>query len=167
MPIFPELLPHLQDLFDRAEPGSVYVIEGYRDASNANLRTQAHRYIRQAGLQTWIKTFHNMRASCSTDLAQDFPSHVAAAWLGHSPVIAAKHYLQVREDDFAKAVRVPSPAAQKTAQQTTEIVRMGRQPEQRPNRDRLEIRPFLDNADDCRIPNKHQVHPVGLEPTTF
>ena len=44
------------------------------------------------------RLFHNMRASCATDWAEALPAHVVAlresSWLGHSPLVAAKHYLQ-------------------------------------------------------------------------
>ena len=58
----------------------------------------------RAGMKTWPKLFQNLRASCSTELAQEFPAHVAAAWIGHSVEIANKHYWQVTDDDFARAV---------------------------------------------------------------
>ncbi len=42
MPIFPELLPHLEDVYDQAPEGAEYVITRYRDV-NCNLRTQLLR----------------------------------------------------------------------------------------------------------------------------
>ncbi|MEX0775685.1 MAG: hypothetical protein WD042_08205 [Phycisphaeraceae bacterium] len=94
MPIFPELLPHLREVFEQAEPGSEYVITRYRQA-NANLRSQLQRFIHRAGLQPWPKLFHNLRATRETELAEHFPLHVTCAWIGNSSAIAAKHYLQV------------------------------------------------------------------------
>jgi hypothetical protein len=41
-----------------------------------------------------------MRASCATDWVERFPAHVVAGWLGHSPMIAARHYLQTRDVHF-------------------------------------------------------------------
>ena len=38
LPLFPELRPHLEAVFDEAEPGTTYVIDKHRIAS-ANLRT--------------------------------------------------------------------------------------------------------------------------------
>ncbi len=40
IPLFPELLPHLQESFDHAVEGAEFVITRYRDAKQ-NLRTQA------------------------------------------------------------------------------------------------------------------------------
>ncbi|HEY5310969.1 MAG TPA: hypothetical protein VIK18_00570 [Pirellulales bacterium] len=50
IPLFPELRPHLEAVFEAAEPGTEYVITRYRSA-NANLRTQFERIIRRAGLE--------------------------------------------------------------------------------------------------------------------
>lgn len=50
-----------------------------------------------------------MRASCATDWAEALPAHVVALregwWLGHSPLVAAKHYLQTRDAHFEVAIR--------------------------------------------------------------
>jgi integrase len=46
-----------------------------------------------------------MRASCATDWAEALPAHVVAKWLGHSPLVAAKHYLQTRDAHFEVAIR--------------------------------------------------------------
>ena len=70
---------------------------------NCNLRTQFERLIRRVGLTPWPRLMHNLRASRETELAAEFPLHVVTRWLGNTPKIAMKHYLQVTEDDFAKA----------------------------------------------------------------
>jgi len=102
VPIFPELRPYLEDAFERAAPGTVFLINRYRD-TNANLRTQLMRIIRRAGVTAWPKLFQNMRASRETELAAEYPLHVVCAWIGNSALIAQKHYLQVTESDFERA----------------------------------------------------------------
>lgn len=110
-PIFPELYPHLRAVYDAEAPGgAVYVITRYRDPA-ANLRTQLNRFIVEAGLKPWPKPWQNMRASRATELADLYPSHVPAAWLGHSEIIANTYYRQVTEDHFKRAS-----AAHKAAQ---------------------------------------------------
>ena len=59
------------------------------------------------GLQPWPKLFQNLRSTRETELAEDFPMHVVCQWIGNSQPIAAKHYLQVTDDHFSKAVRNP------------------------------------------------------------
>ncbi len=103
VPLFPELAGHLQRVFDEAESGSVYVISRYRDSS-VNLRTQLNRYIIAAGLVPWPKPWQNMRATRATELADEFPSHVCAGWLGHTEAVADAHYRMTTDDHFKRAV---------------------------------------------------------------
>jgi hypothetical protein len=91
------------------------VISSYRDATK-NFRRRFTRIIKRAGLEPWPKLFHNLRASRATELAAEYPGHVAAAWLGHSTAVAQKHYWQVTEADFDKAASKESEAAQIQAQ---------------------------------------------------
>ena len=76
---------------------------------NPNLRTDA---------------IHGGRSSCETDWVEKHPAHECAAWLGHSPAIAAAHYLQARNHHFEAVVNAgrksdaESDAA--TAQNTTQ-----------------------------------------------
>jgi integrase len=107
VPLFPELLPYLREAFEAAEPGTEYAITRYRRL-NANLHTQLRRILWRAGVDTWPRLFQNLRASCDTDLVARFPAHVCARWLGHTPQIAAKHYLQVTDADFLEAAGMVS-----------------------------------------------------------
>ena len=116
VPLFPERKPHFEAARDAAAVGAEYVITRYRDASQ-NLRTQLERIIHRAGLQPWPKLFQNLRASRATELAAEYPSHVAAEWLGHSRLVAANHYWRVTDADFERATRGPDEAAQNPAQQ--------------------------------------------------
>jgi hypothetical protein len=70
-----------------------------------NWRTTLGKIIRRAGVSNWPKPFVNMHASRETELAAEFPIHVVTAWLGNSPSVATKHYLQVTDADFARALR--------------------------------------------------------------
>ena len=75
------------------------------------------RIIAKAGLKPWPKLFQNLRASRATELASEHPAHVAAAWLGHSTIVANKHYWQVTDVDFTNALTTTPKAAQNPAQQ--------------------------------------------------
>ncbi|MHB9070199.1 MAG: hypothetical protein ACYC54_07500 [Sedimentisphaerales bacterium] len=96
-------MPHLQEAFDRTAVGTEYLITLYRK-KNSNLRTSFERIICKAQLKPWHKLFQNLRSSRETELTQKFPLHVVCAWMGNSQLVAAKHYLQVTEDHFTKAV---------------------------------------------------------------
>ena len=153
IPRFPELRPHLEECFDLAEPGSEFVITRYRD-TNANLRTQLLRIIRRAGVQPWPKLFQNLRSTRETELADDFPMHVVCQWIGNSQPIAAKHYLQVTDDHFSKAL-------QKALQQPAVLPRTGSQAGLAED----EKTPVLQaDASGCDHLRDGQVPPAGLEP---
>ncbi|MEZ6119147.1 MAG: phage integrase SAM-like domain-containing protein [Pirellulaceae bacterium] len=84
VPIFPELRPYLEKLFFNDEQDdSGFVITLYR-SKKANLRTQLLRIIAKAGVPTWPRLFHNLRASRETELSAEHPIHVVCAWLGNS-----------------------------------------------------------------------------------
>ncbi len=116
IPIFSELRPFLEECWDAAEPGAVWIIAKHRPLSvrngdgwrGANLRTMLHKIIRRAGFEPWPRAWNNLRASRATELAEDFPGHVAAAWLGHTEEIADAHYRQVLPSHFDKATQIPT-----------------------------------------------------------
>lgn len=120
LPIFPELMPHLEALWEAAAPGTEYVIDRYQK-SGGNLRTQLTRIVKRAGLTPWPRIFHNLRSSRQTELEETFPSHVVCKWIGNSPQVARKHYLQTTEEHFERATKSGAesgaPVAQKAAQQ--------------------------------------------------
>src|SRR4029079_1313714 len=66
VPVCRELAELLQQAFDVADPGASWIIVRYRER-NSNLRTQFHRIIKRAGLNSLPRTFHNLRASCPTE----------------------------------------------------------------------------------------------------
>jgi integrase len=122
IPLFPELQPHLLEVFSQPNPGE-YVITRYRD-TNANLRTQLERIIKKAGLKSWPKPFQNLRSTRETELAETWPEHVVCAWIGNTVAVARKHYLQVTDEHFEQAALKgtgegePRQVAQNAAQQT-------------------------------------------------
>src|SRR5262249_8369862 len=77
---------------------------------NANLRTQFERIIRRAGVDPWTRLWHSLRASCESDLAQSFPLATVTKWMGNTPSIALRHYVDPTETAFERAAQwVPSP----------------------------------------------------------
>lgn len=105
IPLFPELEPYLADTFDKAEVGAEFVIARHR-TNCGNWRTTLTKIIRRAGLKPWPRITHNLRSSRQTELESEFPTHVVCAWLGNSQQVARRHYLQVRDTDFDRAVSI-------------------------------------------------------------
>lgn len=98
IPIFDELHPHLA-LLDTREPGNV--IEGMRNIKS--IWKQLKDLCNRAGVKPWPKLWHNMRASCQSDLSREFAPYVVCAWLGNSLRVAESHYLQVTPIDMERA----------------------------------------------------------------
>lgn len=132
IPLFAELRPWLEQAFELAPEGAVYVVdERFRKASNTaagwrncNLRTTFEKIVKRAGLATWERLFHTLRASRQTELAERLPAHVVCAWLGNSEDVARAHYLKVTDEHFAKAIGNPvEKAVHKAVQFGAERVR--------------------------------------------
>ena len=118
--IFPEILPYLEDAFELASPGAVYVL---RRAANKNYREKFLKILDRAGIEPWPALFHNLRASAVTDAAGCLPSHVVNKWFGHCEAISQEFYRQLREDDYELVQSRTSAldtVPQKVTQQTSE-----------------------------------------------
>ena len=104
-PLFPDLLEALRQLKDeqrRSGEQSPFVLPTVRGA-NINLRTAFERIIYNAGVEKWPRIFQNLRASAATDISETFGEQSEAAWVGHSPEIAKKHYLMITPETLAAA----------------------------------------------------------------
>ncbi len=119
VPIVPRLAELLDDLHQLAEPGDADLFP--RLEGSANLRTTMSKIVGRAGLSTWPRLFQNLRASCATDWVAEFPNKDVASWLGHSPLVAAVHYLRPRDEHFKRATGINSAheSAHQSAQNTT------------------------------------------------
>lgn len=100
-----KILPGLVEVRICSTDGDVHVITRYRDATQ-NPRTTFKKIIKRAGLVPWPKPFQNLWASRSTELEDQFATHVAAKWLGHSPQVARQHYHMVHDEHFERATKV-------------------------------------------------------------
>jgi len=111
IPLFPLLKPHLEAAFAAAKAGDVFIFpEKYRDRAKgkrgwngANLRTTMTKIVRKAKVDPWPRVFHSLRASCESDLAQSFPLAVVAKWLGNTPSVALRHYVDPTDAAFEQA----------------------------------------------------------------
>jgi integrase len=113
IPLFPKVREYLDRLWSVAPEGAKLVFSKLQRAAQhsatgwkaVNLRTTFLKIIKRAGVETWPRLFHNLRASCQTDLEQSFPSYVVCAWMGNSESVAKAHYLQVLPEHFTEAAQ--------------------------------------------------------------
>ncbi|BBO34751.1 tyrosine-type recombinase/integrase [Lacipirellula parvula] len=106
VPIFPELMPLLQERWDEAGEGEELVLPSIAKHPN-NSGTVRNAVIR-AGLRPWSRLFHSCRSSRQTELEQQYPTYVVCEWCGNSVNVARRHYLQVTESHFATAAQIPA-----------------------------------------------------------
>jgi len=103
IPLWPKVEEALSVLFAAAEEGATRIITKYKPGQK--LGTQFARIIRQAGFEVWGKPIQNLRASCQNDLENAGHRITAVCnWIGNSPTVASKHYLQVTDEDFEQAL---------------------------------------------------------------
>ena len=71
----------------------------------APLTRRLNRAAAEAQLQPWPKPWMNLRSSCETSLVTvlGFDLNNVSKWLGNSPDVARKHYLQITPQDIARA----------------------------------------------------------------
>lgn len=100
MPIFPEIRPHLEAVWDAAKLGDVYVLPR---KSATKIRSWLERILVTAGVSQWERIWQNLRASRRTELSRQFPAHIVNAWMGHSEAVAQAHYLMATDEDFLRA----------------------------------------------------------------
>lgn len=168
VPMDPRLRPILMELFDLADEGAERVLPRLVDGT-INLRTHTRRIIERAGVESWPKPLHNLRASCETDWCETYPTHVVAAWLGHSPKVAMKHYLQVRDSHFEAAAGLGGGVktdAGVVSKLVTQIhARSGKN--QDSHGQTLDVDAFMQGgAEPCLSSQSQSIAPPGFEPGT-
>ena len=133
IPLFESLRPFLEEAMELAIPGQTHVVQGNLLKSaqgrngwkNCNLRTGFKRLIKKAGLECWPRLFHNLRSSCETELLEKFPTHVVARWMGHDVKICVKHYAQMTDDHFTRAIGGGKSGAESGAGAVQKAVQQG------------------------------------------
>ncbi len=104
-----------------------------------------------------------MRSTRATELADQFPSRVCAAWLGHTETVADEFYRQVTDEHFQRAKVGVASAAQNPAQSVHEMGRNRSQGKMADVRNMLELQGF------AKIRGRMQnavLGDTGFEPVT-
>ena len=144
-PIFPEVASILREAWEAAPEGAQWIFPSIR-SKEKNLRTWLERAILRTGRKPWPRLWQNFRASRATELADQFPSHVSASWLGHTERIADRHYRQTTETHYDQAISEPTGAIQgeeKVGTETgTETARIGPHGEESQTRKTLDTKHY-------------------------
>ena len=109
IPIWPELVKPLRERLAEMAPGEARLLPMLH--ADYNPHTHTLRLIKRAGVTKWPKVWQNMRSTRETELmAEGWPLFKVCAWIGNTEKVAAAHYLQITDEDFAKASGVKSVA---------------------------------------------------------
>ena len=175
MPLFPELRAILQEAFDHAEPGSVYVCPYARTNTGAALRQPVLDAMERAGVTRWPKLWHQNRSSRQTDLSNAHPEGVVCKWLGNTPKVARAHYLTATDEHFTAAATGPArlepeprpaPAGAPDAGCDPEAVRKAVRTGSAGDRTGPAEPPLEGREPHLTACNPYQVARAGLEPAT-
>lgn len=98
VPIFPQVAKLLLSQAEVVPTGTVYVFPQLR--KHTNTATTVKKMVAAAGFECWPKFWNSLRASCETDLMDEYGLRKACAWIGNSPAVAMKHYALMRKSDF-------------------------------------------------------------------
>ena len=98
--MFRELRVELETHFSDNE--NELVIHGLQGTA-WSLHSPFQAIAEKAGLGTIVRPFDNMRMSRSNEVLHKHGSQLESRWIGHLAVVMEKHYLQLMDEDYAKA----------------------------------------------------------------
>lgn len=99
VPIVPEPLQMLEDALQAAPKSEELILPALRQHRNPAMPVL--RAVRAVGVETWLWTFHALRASCEADWAAVHPTADVAASMFHSQVVAVRHDLRSIDANLA------------------------------------------------------------------
>ena len=106
VPLFLEIRKELEKLrLERESKDDDFVIQGFAGKKKWDLSHPFRRIAQESGLGIIARPFDNMRMSRSNEIERKFGSLKESIWLGHSESVKKKHYFQLTDDDFSKAVQ--------------------------------------------------------------
>lgn len=114
VPLFPEIEDAFQEYFEDFPSGGPKLL--FSDdtqlpvqfrviVTTQGLTSRLKKIVKQAGLTLWPKPFQNLRSTRETELINNFgfPIQEVTTWLGNSPSVAVKHYIQASPTIFRQA----------------------------------------------------------------
>ncbi|HMP71598.1 MAG TPA: tyrosine-type recombinase/integrase, partial [Pirellulaceae bacterium] len=149
VPISPQLMEILQENYQQAadKDGRIVALTGH------NRHRQMIKIVKAAGLEPWDDLYQTLRRSCETQWAMTVPQHAVSAWIGHSELVSAKHYLQVTDALFDRVTGQDSgDCKQKSAAESAAVKPgiEGQDGESESDDTRTELEGAAKNPDNCR-----------------
>lgn len=95
---WPEAIKVISAAYDKRTDDNELILP---PISHKNLTKHVKSWLGRANVALWPSLIQNFRRTAITDACEIFPSHVVAAYFGHSEVISMTHYRMVHAD-YAK-----------------------------------------------------------------
>lgn len=111
-PLSDKVMQYVAELLDYLPNGATYLFPRRRELSATSTTNALEDLCRSIGVALWVRPWNNMRASCETDWQQQgYSIFETAAWMGHSPDVALRHYNRIANEltavaDLPSALRV-------------------------------------------------------------
>ena len=101
---FPEALPVIKKHYEARTSDNEKILP---HLTNENLRARVEKWCGKAGIDLWPDLLTNFRRTAITNACDLWPSHVVAAYFGHSEKISKKFYRMVTDHHSLKALDMP------------------------------------------------------------
>ena len=101
VPMFPELRKAFTEYFEALPDGAPARL--FPVVNGQALKNRFLKILHRAGVPVWPKFFQNMRSTRETELLDRYPIQDVTAWIGNTPEVARRHYLQIRPEIFVQA----------------------------------------------------------------
>lgn len=115
VPLFPELKKYFLEYWESLPEGAGGRVFLAKDIKHSEvIRRRFHRALKRIGIEPWPKLFQNCRSTRETELADAFPIQDVTEWIGNTPEVARKHYLQARFEMLERAAQFTATAPPKS-----------------------------------------------------
>jgi integrase len=101
-PLFPELIPYLERLWDSERLPTDPLLPDVTEKGGGVFVSRCREARDRLGLR-WLRLFTSVRATRETELIRRFGIKAACDWIGNSPDVAMRHYEQVTADEWKRA----------------------------------------------------------------
>ena len=121
VPIEPRLRAALQEAFDTAPQGTVSVC---RVGSSVSAQALMRAILRISGVPPYPQAFHALRKSRESEWMAEYPVLTVAAWMGHDPAVAQKHYVKPLAEQVAAVVTPQGTAGDEVAELKAQVAQL-------------------------------------------
>lgn len=103
-PIFVELSPFIDRLWESAEPGADFVCPRFRSSTDQAFKSRVFKALTRLSIEAWPDLFLNLRRSRATEVVEQFGIKAESEWIGHGVEVSLRHYQLIEQATIDRAV---------------------------------------------------------------